>query len=72
VAATLLSLFIRNPVHPGFMGFKPLELELNSWYNLQYSRFKLQELHDLIFFMQPFIYVYIKRKTQGKKPNNAV
>jgi len=36
------------------MGFKPLELELNSWCNLQYTGFKLQELHDLIFFHATF------------------
>ena len=50
------------------MDFKPLELELNSWCNLQYSGFKLQELHDLIFLCNLiYILVYILKKSKPKE-----
>lgn len=63
VAAKRLSPLIRNPIHPSFMGFKPLELELNSWCKLQKSGFKLQKLHYLILLWN----LFLKNKQNPRK-----
>jgi hypothetical protein len=59
-------LSLEIPFIPIFMGFKPLELELNSWWKLQNSGFNLQKLHGLILLC--ILLLKKKANSKGKIP----
>jgi hypothetical protein len=70
-AAILISLFIRNPTHPGFMGLK----HLWRWNKIPGAICKTLDLNYRNYMMQFFFHAnfYLKKsKSQGKNSKSTV